>query len=95
MTNAIQETASLGQSIWYDNVRRGLIVSGDLARLIDSGVSGLTSNPSIFEKAIAGSADYDDALRALADQGATVDETYEALTIDDIRMVPPRLEPFR
>ena len=94
MTNAIQETGRLGQSIWYDNVRRGLIVSGDLERLIDSGVSGLTSNPSIFEKAIAGSADYDDALRALADQGATVDETYEALTIDDIRMVADLLRPL-
>ena len=94
MTNAIQETGRLGQSIWYDNVRRGLIVSGDLARLIDSGVSGLTSNPTIFEKAIAGSADYDDALNALAEQGATIDETYEALTIDDIRMVADLLRPL-
>ena len=94
MTNAIQETGRLGQSIWYDNVRRGLIVSGDLARLIDSGVSGLTSNPTIFEKAIAGSADYDDALSALAEQGATIDETYEALTIDDIRMVADLLRPL-
>ena len=94
MTNAIQETGRLGQSIWYDNVRRGLIVSGDLARLIDSGVSGLTSNPTIFEKAIVGSADYDDALNALAEQGATIDETYEALTIDDIRMVADLLRPL-
>ncbi len=62
MTNSVQEVNHLGQSIWYDNIRRGLIKSGELQQLIDLGVSGLTSNPTIFEKAIAGSTDYDEAL---------------------------------
>ena len=54
MLNAVQEVQGLGQSIWYDNIRRGLIKSGELKSLIDLGVSGVTSNPTIFEKAIAG-----------------------------------------
>ena len=62
MTNALQQLQGLGQSVWYDNMRRGLITSGQLERLIALGVSGLTSNPTIFEKAIAGSNDYDEAL---------------------------------
>ena len=62
MTNPIDQIHRLGQSFWYDNIRRGLIKSGELQRLIDMGVSGLTSNPTIFEKAIAGSTDYDDSL---------------------------------
>ncbi len=62
MSNSVQEANRLGQSIWYDNIRRGLIKSGELQQLIDSGVTGLTSNPIIFEKAIAGSTDYDGAL---------------------------------
>ena len=57
MLNAVQEVQRLGQSIWYDNIRRGLIRSGELASLIELGVTGVTSNPTIFEKAIAGSAD--------------------------------------
>ena len=85
MNNALQEVRRLGQSIWYDNIRRGLIDSGELQRLIDVGVSGLTSNPTIFEKAIAGSTDYDDALLDLAREGKSADEIYEALAIEDIR----------
>ena len=50
MLNSIQEVQKLGQSIWYDNIRRGLIKSGELASLIELGVSGVTSNPTIFEK---------------------------------------------
>ncbi|MFN2218975.1 MAG: transaldolase family protein, partial [Anaerolineae bacterium] len=53
--NRIQELAELGQSIWYDNIRRGLLDDGGLAALVEAGVMGVTSNPSIFEKAIAGS----------------------------------------
>ena len=58
----IHELAQLGQSIWYDNIRRALLDSGELENLIEAGVSGVTSNPTIFEKAIAGSTDYDDAM---------------------------------
>ena len=94
MTHALHETRKLGQSIWYDNMRRGLLVSGELARLIDDGVTGLTSNPTIFEKAIAGSADYDEALIELTLAGKSVDETYEALVIDDIQRAADLLRPI-
>ncbi len=94
MTHALQETRKLGQSIWYDNMRRGLLVSGELARLIDDGVTGLTSNPTIFEKAIAGSADYDEALIELTRAGKDVVETYEALVIGDIQRAADLLRPI-
>ena len=55
-----------GQSAWYDNIRRGLITAGELARLIEEdGLRGVTSNPTILEKAISGSTDYDAAMQAL------------------------------
>ena len=85
MSNTLQELQRLGQSVWYDNIARGLIRSGALKGLIDLGVSGLTSNPTIFEKAISGGTDYDDALASLASEGRTAEEIYEALTLDDIR----------
>lgn len=55
----LHELLQLGQSIWFDNIRRALMESGDLQALFDGGVRGVTSNPSIFEKAIVGSTDYD------------------------------------
>jgi transaldolase/glucose-6-phosphate isomerase len=94
MTNPVQETQKLGQSIWYDNIRRGLLVSGELQRLIEMGVTGLTSNPTIFEKAISDSTDYDDALWALAREGKSVSEIYETLAIEDIRGATDLLSPI-
>ena len=76
---------ALGQSIWYDNIRRALITSGELEELIDAGVTGVTSNPSIFEKAIAGSADYDAAITPLAARGLPAAAIAEALAVDDIQ----------
>jgi hypothetical protein len=65
MSNPLRELTKYGQSVWYDYIRRALIESGDLKKLIDEdGLSSVTSNPSIFEKAIAGSTDYDRELRA-------------------------------
>ncbi len=93
MTNPVQETQKLGQSIWYDNIRRGLLVSGELQRLIDMGVTGLTSNPTIFERAISGSTDYDEALLALAREGKNVSEIYETIAIQDIRSATDLLSP--
>ena len=58
MTNKIKELFPLGQSIWYDNIQRGMFKSGQLQDLIDQGVVGVTSNPTIFERAIVGSQDY-------------------------------------
>jgi transaldolase len=90
-TTTLHKTRELGQSIWYDNIRRGLIASGELQALIDRGVMGITSNPTIFEKAIAASHDYDTALRALVARGLGTTAIYEALAIDDIRAACDRL----
>jgi transaldolase len=69
-----------------DFIRRGTISSGELKQLIEEdGLSGVTSNPSIFEKAIAGSHDYDDAIRELALEGKSVDQIYATLTVEDIQ----------
>ncbi|MEO7001531.1 MAG: bifunctional transaldolase/phosoglucose isomerase [Ktedonobacterales bacterium] len=85
----------LGQSIWYDNIRRGLITSGDLQKLIDdAAVVGVTSNPTIFEKAIGHSADYDDALRKLVSDGVTEPgQIFEALAVEDIQTAADVLRP--
>ena len=93
MSNAVERVRALGQSVWYDNIRRGLIDSGELQRLIDVGVTGLTSNPTIFEKAIAGSTDYDDDLISLAREGRSAEEILEALAMDDIRAAADLLRP--
>lgn len=81
----LHTTRDLGQSIWYDNIRRGLLQSGELQSLIDQGVVGITSNPTIFEKAIAASRDYDTSLRALVARGLGTAEIYEALAVEDIQ----------
>ena len=91
--NSLQELRRLGQSVWFDNIRRGFIKSGEMQRLIDQGVTGLTSNPTIFEKAISGSTDYDDALLKLARDGKNAEEIFEALAIEDIRDVADLLRP--
>ena len=84
-----------GQSPWLDYLGRSVIVDGGLKRLINAGLRGVTSNPTIFEKAIAGSTDYDDALRQrLAKDGkADVGKIYEALAIEDIQMAADILRP--
>jgi transaldolase/glucose-6-phosphate isomerase len=78
-------TLGLGQSIWYDNMRRGLLVSGELEALVAAGVRGLTSNPTIFEKAIVASTDYEEALTKLALAGLPPTKIYEELAVEDIR----------
>ena len=75
----------LGQSIWYDNIRRAMITSGDLQKKVEEDdLRGVTSNPTIFEKAITGSADYDEQLRRLVQAGKGVSEIYEDLVAEDI-----------
>ena len=93
MTDSVREVQGLGQSIWYDNIRRGLIRSGELQSLIDLGVTGVTSNPTIFEKAIAGSTDYDETLLELANDGKSAQELFEAFAIEDIRATADLLRP--
>jgi transaldolase len=86
MTNPLLHLQAFGQSAWLDFLRRGMLTSGEMQRLMeDCGVQGVTSNPSIFEKAIAGSHDYDDRIHALALEGKTSREIYEDLTLDDVR----------
>jgi transaldolase len=92
MKSRAQQLLDLGQSIWLDFIRRGHLVSGEFAALVrDQGVVGVTSNPTIFEQAIAKSSDYDDAIRAGIRQGLEGRALFEALAIEDIRMACDRL----
>ncbi len=93
--NPLIELRTFGQSIWYDNIRRDLIKSGGLKKLIDEDkMRGVTSNPSIFEKAIAGSNDYDEQLMQVLSQGKqSAEEIFEELTIKDIQMAADVFKP--
>jgi len=81
----LKDLIDAGQSIWLDNIRRSMFASGELHRLIASGLRGMTSNPTIFEKAIGSGSDYDDQLRTLVATKADPNHLFEALAIDDIR----------
>jgi transaldolase len=84
--NPLEQLQTLGQSIWLDYIRRDLIVGGELARLIEKdGLRGMTSNPAIFEKAIVESHDYDADIHAMAREGKTAKEIYEALSQRDVQ----------
>ncbi len=93
MIDAIRELARHGQSVWYDGLERNLLRSGALARLVVDGVRGLTTNPAIYEKAIAGTRDYDAAVAALASRGLGAKAVYEALAIEDLRAAADLLRP--
>lgn len=87
MSNPLRELANYGQSVWYDNLNRELIRSGELQRMVtEDNVTGGTSNPSIFEKAVSAGDAYDDDISRLVEEGRDQDETYDALTITDIRL---------
>ena len=83
----------LGQSIWLDYLRRGMLGSGELAGLIAAGLRGMTSNPTIFEQAIGGSADYDDALARVASSDRSDAEIFEALAVEDVRGAADHFRP--
>src|SRR4051795_8479986 len=84
-----------GTAVWLDQIRRSLIEEGELQRLIDEySLRGVTSNPSIFEKAILGSPDYDDDLREMAEEGLTPREIYERIAIQDVQMAADLLRPL-
>jgi transaldolase/glucose-6-phosphate isomerase len=84
--NPLRELNRLGQSVWFDYIRRAELTSGHLQRLIDEdGISGVTSNPSIFEKAVSGSQDYDVAIRKLVAEGKEPPAIFESLEVEDIR----------
>jgi transaldolase/glucose-6-phosphate isomerase len=85
MTNPLAQLAKAGQSVWYDQMERKLVSSGKLQQLIDrDDLRGLTSNPTIFEKAIGGSMDYDGQLGSLAAKGMSREDIYDELVIEDI-----------
>ncbi len=85
MGSQLQELTAAGQSIWLDNIKRSMFASGELQRLIDAGVRGMTSNPTIFEKSIGTGTDYDAQIRSLAHSGKDANGLFEALAIQDIR----------
>ncbi|MCK5771977.1 transaldolase [Algiphilus sp.] len=92
--NPLAGLSALGQSFWLDYIRRGMLHDGELVRLIaDDNLRGMTSNPAIFEKAIAGSHDYDAELRELAARGADRDRAYETLVLRDIGDAADMLRP--
>jgi transaldolase/glucose-6-phosphate isomerase len=85
MSNPLAELAKVGQSVWYDQMERRLITTGRLKQMIEQDdLRGMTSNPTIFEKAIGGSEDYDAQLRQLAGQNKSRDEIYDELVLQDI-----------
>jgi transaldolase/glucose-6-phosphate isomerase len=95
MGTALSEIVEQGQSLWYDHIRRGLITSGELGRLIDDdGLRGVTSNPAIFEKAISGSSDYDAELLTLGYLSLSdAKSVYEHLAVRDIQDAADLLRP--
>ena len=93
-TNKLVQLQDFDQSVWLDSISRGLIQSGQLQALVDNdGLRGMTSNPAIFEKAISGSDDYRDQLRALHAAGKSTTEVYEAVAVTDIQSACDVLRP--
>ncbi|MHB9148615.1 MAG: transaldolase [Thermoleophilia bacterium] len=85
--NPLTQLQELGQSVWYDNISRDLLLSGGLKKMIEEdGVVGLTSNPSIFQKAIAESNDYDEAVEGLVNDGAGAEKILDTLMAEDVAM---------
>lgn len=84
MVNRIKQLGDLGQAVWLDFISRDLLHSGELRELINDGVTGMTSNPSIFQKSIAEGGEYDEQIRELARAGKNAYEIYEAAAFRDI-----------
>ncbi len=92
--NPVEQLRQLGQSVWLDDLSRRLIISGELAGMVARGeVSGVTSNPTIFQRAIAESDDYDADLARLRGRGLSTREVYEALVVEDVRAAADLLRP--
>lgn len=93
--NPLKSLHDAGQSIWLDNIRRELLDSGTLARYIsDLSVTGLTSNPTIFQHAIAGSADYDNAMRSRIGKGLSTEELFFEIALEDITAAADLFRPI-
>jgi len=95
MTTNPQKLYELGQSLWYDNIERRLLKDGELKAMIDRGdIYGITSNPTIFNNAIAKSKDYDEQIESLAKEGLTTEEIFDKLTVSDIQSATDLLRSF-
>src|SRR5690348_16528813 len=94
VSKPLHDLEGCGQSVWTDVLSRHMLQSGTLARYIrDDGISGVTANPTIFEKAIAGTHDYDHTIREYAARGCTPDQIHEALAIADVGTAADLLRP--
>jgi transaldolase len=80
----LNELANIGQSVWLDFISRNLLTSGELKNLINDGLRGMTSNPTIFDKAIANSSDYDEDIKSVVNSGLPIEDVYEKLALTDI-----------
>lgn len=93
--NRLQNVHELGQSIWYDNIQRRLLENGEMARMVEAGeIRGVTSNPSIFQNAIAKSHDYDAAIKPMAWSGWTAEQIFYQLAVEDIRSAADLFRPL-
>jgi transaldolase len=93
--NPLRRLKDFGQSVWLDYIRRDLLSSPEFRRMIDEdGLDGMTSNPTIFDKAIDGSQDYDAQLKELVRANKSIDDIYEALTTTDIKAAADKLRPI-
>ncbi len=90
----IHELSQLGQSVWLDFIQRSLIESGDLLDYVERGITGITSNPAIFSKAIREGSEYDPQIEQLAQEGKSAPEIYEELTLEDARLATDVLRPI-
>jgi len=88
----LNELARLGQSVWLDFISRKLLVSGELTKLIDDGLRGMTSNPTIFDKAISKSTDYDNDIKQLVNNEYSIDDIYEKLVLKDIGLAADEMK---
>jgi transaldolase len=94
MSTPLQQLLEMGQSPWYDDIHRSLVKSGKLQALLSMGIRGATVNPSIFEKAVSASADYDDEIRELLRRGLAPSQIYEHLLIGDVRSAADLFRPI-
>jgi transaldolase len=92
--NPLSKLETFGQSVWLDYIQRDLIIGGQLKRMIrEDKIKGITSNPSIFEKAISGCHDYDAAIQTLVQDGKSVSEIYDVLSIQDVQSAADEFRP--
>lgn len=92
--NRLNELSKLGQSLWLDNIHRGMLTGGELRTLIKGGLRGMTSNPTIFEKAISSGAEYDEPIRQMITAKKSVAQIFDTLAIEDVQMASDLFRPL-